>query len=100
MSDKKTVKRGSGCLLFCIIFFTLNFVGSISGLQKEGALKCAILSFFMAALLLTKYFFPTSGRKSDEPSNNSYSSYGDDDDDPYTSEDMDDIFNEWENGDH
>ncbi len=99
MPDKENVKRGSGCLLPFIAFFALGFIGCVSDLQKEGSLGAAALNFFLMAFLLMKYLFPSSDQKVRESSNYSYSSYNDDDN-PYTSEDMDDIFNEWENGDH
>ena len=97
--DRKVSERGSGCLLPFIVLFALGFMGCISDLRKEGALGGAIFSLFLAAFLLTKYLFPSSARKVQKPSNYLNSSYNDDDEDPYTSDDMDDIFNEWENGD-
>ena len=98
--NRKVPERGSGCLLPFIIFFAVGFIGCVSDLGKDGSLGGAVLSFFLIVFLLMKYLFPNSDKKSQIPLNYSYSPSSCDDDDPYSSEDMDDIFNEWENGDH
>ena len=99
MSDKENVKRGSGCLLPFIAFFSLVFIGSLADAKSNNNPVGIALTFFITVFGLLKYLFPSPTPKPQKPSNYSYSSYNDDDD-PYTSDDMDDIFNEWENGDH
>ena len=100
MSDKENVTRGSGCLLPFIAFFGLAFIGSLADAKSNNNPVGITLTFFITVFLLLKYLFPNHTPKPQESSNNFYSSDNGDDDDPYTSEDMEDIFNEWENGDH
>lgn len=96
--NQEPVKRGSGCLLPFIAFFGLAFIGSLVDTKSNNNPIGIALTFFITVFLLLKYLFPSPFSKPQKPSNYSLSSYDNYDDDPYTSDDMDDIFNEWENG--
>ena len=79
-------------------FFGLAFIGSLVDTKSNNNPIGIALTFFITVFLLLKYLFPSPFSKPQKPSNYSLSSYDNYNDDPYTSDDMDDIFNEWENG--